>query len=219
MPSQGQALPLPHKLFLLSLRPEKGRLDDDSAAVRGALLRAAAIAGLRLAGLLRDHGGKAERTNVSATEPLDPFLAGVLNDVPPRRRRGWFEVVNEASRKAEGAVRDRLVAAGMITVEPHRVLGLFPAQRIGLADPGPVEALRDRVRQAVREDSAADPIPVGEALLAVLAIDGNVSTVFGGRDLRGHSAVVRALRNRIDRELTGLRPATEAAIAVHRSPA
>lgn len=216
MPSTSHTLPLPHQLFLLSLRPAKARLDDDSAAVRGALLRAAAIAELRLAGLLRDHDGKAERTNAPVIEPLNPFLADVLGDVRPDRRRGWFDVVNDRSSKAAEAVRDQLAATKIIMVEQHRILGLIPTYRIGLPDPGPVVALRERVRRAVRENPGA---PIDEAVLAVLAVDGNVSTVFGWRDLRGQSAAVRALKKRIDRELTGLRPATEAAIAVNRAPA
>lgn len=39
-------LPLPHQLFLLSHDPARVRLDDDSAAVRGSLLRAAAVGAL-----------------------------------------------------------------------------------------------------------------------------------------------------------------------------
>ena len=212
-------LPLPYQLFLLSHRPEEGRLDDDSAAVRGSLLRAAAIAELRLAGLLRDHGGRAERPGTTVPAALDPFLAEVLDGVAPQSSPRWFDVVNGQADKAEHAVRDRLAAAGVITVERRRILGPIGTTRIGVVDPGPAQALRARVRDAVR--GGADPVavPIGEALLAVLAVDGNVSTVFGWRDLRGHKPAVRALAHRIDRELTGLRPAVTASIAVSRSPA
>ncbi|MBU2668143.1 GPP34 family phosphoprotein [Actinoplanes bogorensis] len=205
---------LPESLFLLSLRPDKGRLDDDSAAVRGSLLRSAALAELRLRGLLRDHDGHPERTDAAPAQPLEPFLTEVLDDVRPDRRHGWFELVHNRSDKAEATVRDQLAANRTIIVETHRVLGLLPTQRLTLTDPTPVEALRDRVRRALHQDA-----PIEDALLAVLAADGNVSTVYRWRDLRGQSSALRALRQRIDRELTGLRPATEAAIAVQRSPA
>ncbi len=173
------------------------------------LLRAAAVADLRLTGLLDMTGAAAP-----APDGLDPFLAEVLGTVPAGQRRDWFELIVTRSRKAEDAVRDGLATAGVITVERHRVLGLFPARRIGLVDAELVESLRVGVRQAVLEDSA----PIEQAMLAVLAIDGNIGTVFGWRDLRGRSATVRALRDRVDYELPGLWKSAEAAIAVERSP-
>jgi hypothetical protein len=51
----------------------------------------------------------------------------------------------------------------------------------------------------------------------VLAIDGNVSTLFRWRVLRQHRGAVRALTQRIDRELPGLRRALEASMAVGRA--
>src|SRR5687767_10605695 len=110
-------LPLPHQLFLLSHQPGKGRLDNDSEAVRGSLLRGAAVAELCLAGRLRNRDGKAERTNAMVTTPLDPFLAEVLGDIPPDRPRPWFDLLEQRWPKAEEAVQDQLVAAGAITVE------------------------------------------------------------------------------------------------------
>ncbi|MBL7253505.1 GOLPH3/VPS74 family protein [Paractinoplanes lichenicola] len=207
------SLPLPHQLFLVSHQPEKGRLDDDSAAVRGSLLRGAAVAELCLAGLLRDRGGKAERADAAVPASLDPFLARVLGDVPPGRARGWFDVLEQRWPTAEESVRGLLVAAGLVTVERRRVLGLVPTERIGVTDPGAVDDLRGRVRGAV----LGEPGPIGEAVLAALAMDGNVSTVFGWRDLWGHKPAVRALNDRVDRELPGLRKALFASIALRRA--
>ena len=209
------ALPVAHRLFLLSYDPARARLDDDSAAVRGSLLRAAAVAELRLTGLVRDTAGRAERTGASPATPLDPFLAGVLGDVARDRPRSWFDLLRTRSHEAEETVRDQLVAAGAVTVERSRILGLFPTRRIGLADPGLVQALRDRAHEAVHADASA--VHVEEALLVVLAIDGNVSTLFGWRAQREHKAAVRALARRIDRELPGLRRALSASMAVDRA--
>lgn len=83
-------LPVPHRLFPWSYDSARPRLDDDSAAVRGSLLRAAAVAELRTAGLVRDGAGRAEWTGASSGAPLDPFLAGVLGDVAQGRPRSWF---------------------------------------------------------------------------------------------------------------------------------
>lgn len=211
------ALPLSHRLFLLSHRPANGRLDDDSAAVRGSLLAGAAAADLCLTGWLRDRNGRAERTGATPATRLDPFLAQMLGDVPPDRSRRWFDVLERGWPRAEEVVRDHLAAAGLITVGSHRVLGLVRTDRIGVPDPGPVHALRDRVREAARGTAGPAPARIEEAVLAVLAIDGDVSTVFGWRDLWGHKPAVRALKDRIGRDLPGLRSAWTDSIALRRT--
>ncbi|WFE53269.1 GPP34 family phosphoprotein [Micromonospora sp. WMMD1155] len=210
-------LPLPHQLYLLSHQPEKGRLDDDSEAVRGSLLRCSAVAELRLTGLLRDNAGKVERGNATTTTALDPFLAQVLADVPADRPRGWFDLLEQRWQEAEQFVQAQLVAAGVVTVEQRRVLGIIPAKQITLTDPGWVRALRDRVRLAAQREPGLVPPPVGEAVLAALAIDGNVSTVFGWRDLWGHKAAVSELNDQVDRELPGLRSTLIQSIALRRA--
>ncbi|MCY1136421.1 GPP34 family phosphoprotein [Actinoplanes sp. Pm04-4] len=210
-------LPLPHLLFLLSHQPEKDRLDDDSEAVRGSLLRGAAVAQLRLSGLLLDRAGRAERRNATPATTLDPFLAQVLADVPADRPRRWFDVLEQRWQQAEEAVQAQLVAAGAVTVEQRRVLGIIPAEQVVLTDPGSVRALRERVRRAAQREPGTAPPPIGEAVLAALAIDGNVSTVFGWRDLWGHKAAVAELKDQVDRELPGLRSTLIQSIALRRA--
>nr|WP_221379110.1 GPP34 family phosphoprotein [Actinoplanes polyasparticus] len=210
-------MPLPHQLYLLSHQPAKGRLDDDSDAVRGSLLCGAAVAELCLGGWLRDRGGKAERTAKTVPANLDPFLAGVLGDVPPDRPRRWFDLLEQRWVTAPEAVQDGLVAAGVITVGHHQIVGPFRTKRIALTDPEPAQALRDRVRQAARRAAGSVPPPIEEAVLAVLAIEGNVSTVFGWRDLWRHKLAVRELKNRVDHELPGLRSALIPSIALRRA--
>ncbi|GAA4208526.1 hypothetical protein GCM10022252_73760 [Streptosporangium oxazolinicum] len=211
-------LSLPQRLFLLSLRPGKAKLDDDSAAVRGSLLSAAALAELCITGLLRDNDGKAERTNAAVTAPLDPFLAQVLDDVPADRPRRWFDVLEKRWFEAEEVVRDQLVAAGVIAIEHRRILGPIGTKRFHVTDPATAETLRARVRDAVRQEPGPEPVAIGDAVLAVLAVDGNVSTVFGWADLRGHKPAVRALTARIDGDLPGLRSALSGSLALRRTP-
>ncbi|MDP9795073.1 hypothetical protein J2S43_003585 [Catenuloplanes nepalensis] len=205
---------LPHQFFLLSHHPEKGRLDDDSAEPRGSLLCAAAVAELCTSGLIEDRDGRAVRTGAPVPAGLGPFVAAVLGDVPADRPRRWLDVLEQQRWwTAEEAVRDELAAAGVITVERRR----FRSARIHVADPGPVRGLRDRVRAAARNDPGAATIR--ETVLAVLAIEGAVNTVFGWRDLWGHKPAVRALRDRFDRELPGLREAAVGSAALRRTPA
>jgi hypothetical protein len=209
-------LPLPHQLFLLSLQAEKGRLDQDSEPVRGSLLAAAAVAELRIAGLLHDRSGKAERTNATPPATLDPFLAQVFGDVPPGRPRSWFEVLESRWGKAEGAVRDHLADAGHLTVGHRQIFGPIRRTEIVATDPAQVQALRDRVRNPVRSGSAPASVPVGEVVLVTLAVDGLVGTLFRWRELSAHKSAIRALADRMDQDLPGLRKALSYAIAVRR---
>ncbi|MFE9914708.1 GPP34 family phosphoprotein [Micromonospora sp. NPDC005553] len=208
-------LPMPHQFFLLSLQAEKGRLDDDSEPVRGSLLSAAALAELCIAGLVHSRDGKAERTNAGTPTALDPFLAEVLGDVPPRRPRSWFEVLESRWNRAEGAVRDQLVEAGHIAIEHRQILGPIRRTRIVATDPPQVEALRERVRDAVRAGS--EPASGHQAaVLATLAVDGLVGTMFRWRDRRTHKHAIRALAGRMDQEMPGLRKGLTYSIAARR---
>jgi hypothetical protein len=212
-------LPLPHQLFLLSHVPEKSTLDANSALVRGSLLRAAAVADLRIAGLLRDRDGRADRAAGPVPGGLDPFLADVLGSVGPDRPRRWFGVVDHRWHTAERAVRESLVATGTITAERRRVLLVVPARRIEVLDPGPVQELRARVRDAVLGGRDPGDVPIGDAVLVVLADDGDVRTLVRRRELRAHKPAVRALRERVERELPGLRKAMSYSVAARRTAA
>ncbi|WP_250009742.1 GPP34 family phosphoprotein [Actinoplanes sp. M2I2] len=225
MPSSGptgsrptvETLPLPHRLFLLSLQEEKGRLDADSEPVRGSLLSAAAVAELRIAGLLHDRGGKAGRTNTPAPATIDPFLAQVLGDVPPDQPRSWFDVLESRWDKAERFVQEQLAGAGHITIEHHQVFGPIRRKKIVTVDPAQVQALRSRIRDAVRTDSAPASVSLGDAVLTTLAVDGLVGTMFRWRELRTHKPAIRALADRVEQELPGLRKALSYSIALRRS--
>ena len=80
-----------------------------------------------------------------------------------------------------------------------------------------MRTLRNRVRDTVRGAGDAAAVPIEHALLAVLAVDGHVSTVFGWRELLAHRPAVRALTGRIERELPGLRPAWTESLAARRA--
>jgi hypothetical protein len=210
------ALPFPHQLFLLSVQPEKGRLDADSEPVRGSLFRAAAVAELRIAGLLRDRDGEAERTNTPAPVTLDPFLTEVLGEVTASGSRSWFEVLESRWDKAENVIREHLVGAGHISIEHRQIFGPFRREKIVVAGPDRVQALREQVRGAAMGGSAAS-VPLVQAVLATLAVDGLVGTMFRWRELTAHKHDIRALADRVEQEMPGLRKALSYSIAVRRS--
>ncbi|MBN6036562.1 GPP34 family phosphoprotein [Amycolatopsis sp. 195334CR] len=205
---------LPQRLYLLVFRPEENKLDSASALVRGQLVRAGAVAELRLTGLLHDHGGKAV-PNPATPPPRDPFLAEVFHDAP----RTWFNLVDRNWHKAERTVRDQLEAAGAVTVGKGRALGLFPTREPSLAEPRRVGALREQVRNAVLLGHDPAGVPVADAVMAVLTADCDVRSVFTPKERRAHKPALTALRNHVDAVLPGLRKATELSIAARRAGA
>ena len=54
------------------------------------------------------------------------------------------------------------------------------------------------------------------SVLTTVAVDGLVGTMFRWRELRTHKPAIRALTDRIEREMPGLRKALSYAIALRR---
>ncbi|WP_181776600.1 GOLPH3/VPS74 family protein [Amycolatopsis pittospori] len=207
---------LPQRLYLLGYDTAKNRLDPASAAVRGSLLRVAAVAELVLGGLLLDRGGKAERTAAAGLTPEDPFLAEVLADAPGEKPRRWFTIVERDWYKAEETVRDQLADAGLVTLEKRRVLGLFPVHDVTLTQPQQADALRERIRTAVMGSQDPATVAIEDAVLTMLAVEGDVYSVFGPKEKRAHKSEIRALADRVDAALPGLRKAAQYAVAARR---
>lgn len=208
-------LSLPERMYLLCYDLTRDKPGDDTALVRGQLLRAAAVAELRLDGRLHDRGGRAVR---GGGAPDDPFLAEVLDAVPADAARRWFSVVDDRWWYAEASVRDGLAARGVLTVNRRRWLGVVPHRQVALTDPAAVRGLRERVRAVVLGgDPAGAPPP--DAVLAVLAVDVDVDTVFTGRDRHEHRDAVRALGRHVETALPGLRAALVWSVAARRTAA
>ncbi|MEJ2869668.1 GPP34 family phosphoprotein [Actinomycetospora sp. OC33-EN08] len=204
---------LPRAMYLLCHDLDRARLGEDTDLVRGALLRAAAVADLRLSGLLTDDGGRAARVPALGG-PDDGFLADVLAAVPLGGTASWFSVVDTAWDTAEARVRGPLAELGVIT--PGRRRLCVAGSRTVAVSPEARE-LRTRVRAALLSGDAA--APVRDAVLAVLAVDGDVRTVLGRLEHRRHRAGIRALGARVDAELPGLRTALAWSIAGLRTAA
>ncbi|WP_031464899.1 GOLPH3/VPS74 family protein [Sciscionella sediminilitoris] len=209
---------LPQRLYLLCFDPGRNKLDTASVLVRGSLLRAAAVAELRMRGLLSDRDGRAVR-ETSATRPSDPFLAGVLDHVSPHKPCRWFTLLERDWYKAEKTVREQLEANGPVIGNRVRRLGILPGKEFSLADPGQVSALRENTRNTVLRHGDPAVSPVEMAVLAVFSADGDVRSVFTTKERREHKQAIKALRARVEDELPGLRKALGYAIAARRMPA
>ena len=208
---------LPQQMYLLCYDPDKGKIELASAGTRDVLLRAAAAGQMTIGGLLRDHNGKAERTTAAATTSEDPFLAEVLGDVPGDRPRRWFTVVYPGRYTAEATIRGQLAEAGAITDDSDRVLRLIPVHHITLADPQHLHILQDRIGKAVLGGQDPASLSIEDAVLAVLAVEGGVSTLFGLKDRFTHRDTIRELSAHVDSQLPGLRKAVTLAVARTRA--
>src|SRR5690606_13278272 len=173
---------------------------------RDHLLSAAALVELVLGGWVRDQGGRAVRTGVGA--PGDSFLVEVLAGVSTDRPRPWVNAVMSQTTRAEGTVRGQLAAGEAVTVGRGRVLGLFPTRTVAPGRPEELRRLRERIRGAV---------PIEDAALAVIAVEGDVWTLLAPKERRRHRKALWALRDRFDAEFPRLRRAICMAVAHSRS--
>lgn len=201
---------LPQRLYLLTYDIDKNRFDPVSAAYRGQLLCAAALAELTIGGLLRDHEGKAART--TARPPDDPFLADVLADVSPDKPSHWITAVYLRMSEAEEVVREQLAANGAITVERGRALGVFPTRTVRLNHPEHVRPLREQTRDAVLADRDAATVPIEDAAMIAIAAEGDIWTVLTPKERGQHRPALTALQERFDTAIPGLRNAIRTAV-------
>lgn len=203
-------LTLPQRLYLLSYDTDKNRFDPVSAAYRGQLLCAAALADLTLGGLLRPRDGKV--TRAIARAPEDPFLARVLSDLSPNEPHHWINLLYPQMGRAEEMVRGELVADGAVTVRRGRTLGIFPTRTVTLDRPEEVGRLRERTRDAVLGGRDAATVTLQDAALVAIAAEGDVWTVFAPNERWRHRPAVRALQERFDAAAPGLRNAVRTAV-------
>jgi hypothetical protein len=162
------------RVFLLAYDPERGRLTARSKL--GKVLRAAVLVDLQLTGNVVDDGGRARVTTASA--PGDPVTAAVLEElraVGPRRWRHWIDRRAGATVRQ---VRDELARAHLIRVEPHRVLGIFPAARITLRHPLVRRQLLQSARDTLRPSRLVSRVDLRDAaVVVVLASTADLRTV------------------------------------------
>jgi hypothetical protein len=164
---------LPARLFLLAYDPERERLGARSKV--GKVVRAAALVDLQLSGNLVDEGGRAWVTTAMA--PTDPVLAAVLEElraVGPRRWRHWIDRRSGATVRR---VREELDRARLIKVEPHRILGIFPADRITIRHPLMRRQLLQAAHDTLRASRLVSRVDLRDASIVVLASTADLRTI------------------------------------------
>ena len=192
MPTRSQPKTLPAKLYLLSVDPDSERLSTSREL--GVLLRGAAVADLSMRKFLREEGGKvvASGTKRSGDAVLDDLLREV-SEAPPRTWRSW---VRRGNRSTMRAVEQQLEAAGLITVRELRVMGIFPARRIGVADTEIAGALRESVRNALYGNENVADVDKFDAALVLLAAAGGLRGLVARKDERKYAGRMKELGDR-----------------------
>lgn len=161
------------RLFLLAYDPQRGRLTNRSKV--GKLLRAAALVDLQFSGNLSDDNGRARLTQ--AAVPGDPVLAWVLADIEAVGPRKWRHWIDRRTRATVRQVRDDLERSRLIKVEPHRVLGLIPADRITLRHPLVRRDVLRNTQDTLRPSRLVSRVDLRDAAIVVLASTADLRTV------------------------------------------
>ncbi|WP_149551925.1 GOLPH3/VPS74 family protein [Streptomyces marokkonensis] len=178
-------LSLPAHLCLLAWDTDPARLSP--------LVRAGALAELARRGLLIDDDGIATPLDLDSRTG-DAVLDGLLELVResfPHRWRAW---VTLHARLTLDAVREQLVAEGLLRAEKHRVLGVFPSVEHVLADTARADSLRREAHQVLTGSVPAESVPEPAATALALASAAGLPPAPDGssRDRRGEALAHRA---------------------------
>lgn len=152
-------LSLPARLCLLAWDTDPSR--------QAPVVRAGALAELARRGLLTDDDGIATPRDLDSRtgDPVLDDLLELVSESCPHRWRVW---VTLRARYTLDAVREQLVAEGVLRAEKHRVLGVFPSVEHVLADAGRVRALRRQARQVLDGPTPPGDVPEPDATAVVL---------------------------------------------------
>jgi hypothetical protein len=194
--SAAMRIPLAAKLYLLSCHDRSGRTRISPARLElglgGALLLELVRSGR--VGLVGEQVIVLDRTPVG--DPLlDHALAELGADARPRDPDHW---VRHLARHARAAVERRLVACGLLRVDDHRVLGLFPVHHAHQTDSSVEHELVQRMNETVVFGRPADPETA--ALVSLAAAVGLERCLFPRSDRR---AVLQRMAEIADGEWVG----------------
>jgi Golgi phosphoprotein 3 (GPP34) len=174
---------LAEELLLLALDDETGknRLSSIDLGLAGAvLIELALLERVRVAE--RGESVKAGRLVVlPGPAPASPVLARGLEVVSDREGRRPQDVLTKLGKGLRERLADGLVDSGVLRRQPHRVLGLFPTQRLPAQDTAHEATVRERIWAAL---SGAEPDERTAALIALLSAMNAVTTVFDAPNKR-----------------------------------
>ncbi|MEU2895788.1 GOLPH3/VPS74 family protein [Streptomyces sp. NPDC001273] len=153
-------LSLPARLCLLGWDTDPGRLAP--------LVRSGALAELARRGLLTDDDGIVTPLDLDSRTG-DPVLDGLLELVSESLPHRWRPWVTLHARHTLDAVREQMVAEGILRAEKHRVLGVFPSVEHVLADTARADALHREARSILAGSVPAESVPEPTATALSLA--------------------------------------------------
>ena len=174
---------LPARIYLSAYDPTRQRLTGRGEL--GVLMRAAALTELLHAGRLSDVDGR-PAVQGPANDPL-------LAEIEASRPRTWAHWVGRGEKAMWREVQDGLVAAGLIRLEPYRVLGIFRATRVVVLDPMVVPRLHEAMSRTLRDHGPVERVDPRDAALVALAAAGGLRTAFDRRTVREHKARIAEL--------------------------
>ncbi|MBT3154346.1 GPP34 family phosphoprotein [Streptomyces sp. CHD11] len=161
----------PARLCLLCWDTDPGRLAP--------LVRAGALAELARRGLLTDDDGIVTPLDLDSRTG-DPVMDGLLELVSESFPHHWRSWVTLHARHTLDAVREQLVAEGVLRAEKHRVLGVFPSVDHVLADTARADALRREARSVLGGSVPAESVSGQTASLLALATAAGLPPEPGG---------------------------------------
>jgi hypothetical protein len=145
---------LAEELLLLALDERTGCPQTSSLDIG---LAAALLVDLGRREAVRSEGNQLYA--VLGAAPRNPLLMRVhevMASTAPRSARSWLGRLPRALRPISAAVGGGLVERGTLYERHDRVLGLFPATRLPLADSGPQRELLARLRAVLRGQRPPD---------------------------------------------------------------
>ena len=200
MPTRSQPKTLPAKLYLLSVDPDSERLSTSREL--GVLLRGAALADLSIRKFLREEGSKVVASGTSRVgDPVLDDLLREISEAPPRNWRAW---VRRGNKDTMRAVEEQLRLADLISVRELRVLGIFPARRIGITDTEIAGAVRDRVRNTFYGTESVEDVDKFDAALVLLTAAGSLRGLIPRKDERANAARMKELEARAGGAVPGV---------------
>jgi len=153
-------LSLPARLCLLAW--------DAVPSRQAPVVRAGALAALARRGLLADDDGIATPLDLDSRTG-DAVLDGLLELVTESRPHRWSVWVTLHARYTLDAVREQLVAEGVLRAEKHRVLGLFPSVEHVVSDARRFRSLRREAGDILAGPPETVPEPTATTLTLALA--------------------------------------------------
>jgi Golgi phosphoprotein 3 (GPP34) len=201
------------RLYLIAYDRERRRLRGGGHLAQA--LRTAALAELHHDGHLVDENGKVH--TAIARRPTDPILLTILEQIEASNPRSWSHWIDKEAGKTQRAIRDQLEAQGWLRIEPRKILGIIPADDIGLRNEHQVTKLMNEVTTGLRAAIGRQRVDPRTLTIGLVASVASMPTVLNRSDRWRHRKELTALSKKAGPPVQALRKVIqshEAAAAV-----